>query len=511
VVNCTPATVRGNAHIARDHEQSLAVYEILWRTFTRCEPLAAPYLNVAGLFFHDLMRMLTGVVVRRNELEAGLAPPEALRAPQRTFPYFDYDAILRDVDPDTKDCRIHRTAHGVRWRAAEYKWTLRSALESVGRRGSRCVWTKGVPVDSLGFQQALRAARFTADYRTPIQVATPGRSPQLAEVRRAVHEIWDALALPGSPAPAATVVERHVVGRTRDQDPVRRFPYDAVCVGTLLAHEYRFMAALGRHHGVPVVAVAHGEQDGAFNEPLFGYGERSLPTRYVGYGEFGGTVPENAGFRRTLYPAPRYVCSDSDSVRTTFNGTPPESLGTLDGKTILYVPSQFYGVQRFGPFHDIADQMYVRWQEGLFEEFPGLILKRHPKERFSPHLFPRNAPRIMHEPLEQCLHRADVFVFDVISGAAIVAAATGKPIIYFDIGLRNFTAAGEQAVRNRCIWIDVDPAAPGRLRDRVLAAAHDPKTAELLTSFALAPGSVRRPRVETIVEAMTGAAADRVN
>ena len=36
------------------------------------------------------------------------------------------------------------------------------------------------------------------------------------------------------------------------------------------------------------------------------------------------------------------------------------------------------------------------------------------------------------------------------------AIATSKPIIYFNIGLRNLTLNCENYLRSRCIWIDVD-------------------------------------------------------
>lgn len=499
---------RGNAHVARDAEQSLEVYEILRRAFDRCEPHAAPYLNVVGLFFHDLMRMLTGYVVRRNEVEAGLAPAEHLRVALAALPYFDYSDVTRGIRPDAKNYGMAPGRYGLRWKAAEYKWTLRSAAATAGGRRPPRVWTKGVGVDSRRLHDNLTRAGIRADYRTPTRVAMPGRAVQLRELRDAVREIWAVLRLPGSPELASRVVDRHILERTRETDPPVRFPYDAVLVGTLLGLEYRFMAALGRAHGVPVVAVCHGDQEGACSEPIYGYGERSPLTHYIGYGEAGGTVAENAYSRRSLYPPIQYVAANSDFIKRRFQSDDVQPVGALEGKRLMYVPSQFYGAERFGPFHDLADEMYVAWQESLFREFPHMILKRHPKEKFRPGLFPRSATRIMYELLERCMDEADVFAFDIASGAMFTAMATGKPVIYFDVGMRRFTREGEAAIRNRCIWVDADPSDPRQIREQLLANARAEKTQDVLYRFCLGPRGDDRPRhvaiVETLARVMRG-------
>ena len=78
-------------------------------------------------------------------------------------------------------------------------------------------------------------------------------------------------------------------------------------------------------------------------------------------------------------------------------------------------------------------------------------LKKHPKEE--PDL-PTPFRRVITGSLVDCLTMADVFIFDVISTAFNIAAATNKPIIYFDIGVRNIHHAVLPHLKERAIWID---------------------------------------------------------
>ena len=53
----------------------------------------------------------------------------------------------------------------------------------------------------------------------------------------------------------------------------------------------------------------------------------------------------------------------------------------------------------------------------------------------------------------EVLEFADVFIFDYPTTAFAYAAATNKPIIYFDIGLRNLTTEALKSIKSRCIYI----------------------------------------------------------
>ena len=52
-------------------------------------------------------------------------------------------------------------------------------------------------------------------------------------------------------------------------------------------------------------------------------------------------------------------------------------------------------------------------------------------------------------------------------GAFMIASATNKPIIYFNIGKRNLSIEAERIVKKRCFWIDIDPNNSNELKERI--------------------------------------------
>ena len=486
-----------NDVIAKDNEDSLLVFTKLSEAFERCEEYAAPYLNLVALFFGDLMRSLTGYALRRNELQGPWAPPQDLTTEVlRGYPYIGYRDILRGVDLGEKEFQIGGT--GVRRWLGVCKWESESYLKSLlynggSNRLKRIGMTPHLShrdqVLSLLARKGIHANSWACQ-----AIPIPNRSQQLRELRKTVCEICEVLELPDRPQTTAALMEQHILARSREEDPPDNLPYSAILTGSLMASHSLFPAALGRFSGVPVIGVAHGEFDGVVDEPAVGYTECTFADIRIGYGPEAGRLPENHGYRKSLYTAPKYITADSNFIRSRYVDEVVEPLGALESKVMIYVPAQFYGQHRYGPFHVMADQLYLAWQQKLFQEFPDMILKRHPKE-LRPKLFPCNAVRVVYDLLEECLDQADIFVFDIFSGAMCIAAATSKPIIYFHLGLRNFTEIGERAIRQRCIWIDVVP--PGEhvdLRGRIDAQMAQPKINILSQPFCLGEenGSVRR-------------------
>jgi hypothetical protein len=45
----------------------------------------------------------------------------------------------------------------------------------------------------------------------------------------------------------------------------------------------------------------------------------------------------------------------------------------------------------------------------------------------------------------------------MVASSFMLACATDKPIIYFNIGKRNLSSEAENLIKLRCIWIDIDP------------------------------------------------------
>lgn len=492
--------------ICKENEDSLFVYRKLIEAFNACERQAAPYLNLVAIFFHDLMKILTGYVVMESELSGPYKPPTNKMLPSpKAFPYIGYEDVLNGIHADHKNYKPWQSSWPiVKLKLVGYKKTLENYFYSLkfrSKKKTQKLWVgfSGLSVESL--LQVLSESRLKMNYRTPSRIDIPNREEQMKILQQIILETWGLLGLPDVDI-MTTLVTRHILARSRSSCVSKRPPFDLILVGTLLYHEYRFMAALGRFHHIPVISVGHGEFDGALNEPAWGYGNYTFPTTFIGYGRAGLQAIKEENYCVPLYPLSEYITTNSGEVCKWHHDSRIETLESFEGKHLMYIPSQFYGQERYGPFHVLPDFLYHAWQNILFGEFPELILKRHPKERIRKDLYPENVQYVMEGYFENCVSKADVFVFDVFSGAMAVAMATSKPVIYFHIGMRNFSVAGREAIRKRCLWIDVDLNNPSGLHERVEAEIkkQEEKKNNFSKDFSLDPINFYFTREDKILE-----------
>ena len=68
-----------------------------------------------------------------------------------------------------------------------------------------------------------------------------------------------------------------------------------------------------------------------------------------------------------------------------------------------------------------------------------------------------NNIQILEEDFKQVYNNCDGYLFDMVASSFMLACATDKPIIYFNIGKRNLSSEAENLIKLRCIWIDIDP------------------------------------------------------
>ena len=215
----------------------------------------------------------------------------------------------------------------------------------------------------------------------------------------------------------------------------------------------------------------------------------------------------NAEFARSLHEPPRYVESDAPDIRASYRGPDVDLFSSIDGEAVFYVPTSFSGDIRYGPFRDIPDRLYLQWQEALFREFPNAVWKGYPEAGYGRHstahrLVPSTAQRTSRVFLQECLRQADVLIFDYVSTAFCEAAATSKPIIFLDIGLRNHSSAAQRAISDRCIYLRVDPGNPGQLRDQIGSLSQKSCVNTFSPQFSLATDMSHSERIPAALRAI---------
>lgn len=449
--------VRKTIHsfLNESNDRTLACYDMLIEGFYECELKARGSANVIAVFFSDIATALMNYVLLDMEIEnACQAPHEYLNAKSVSFPFFTYEALEKDFSFDTvRFSDLPRTTSfkldccSVLSQFVSYK-RKKIALRSLGG------------VNYSAFLSLLTQHGFSYTFDLDTTISFSQYVEQMIILRKTIEAIFKALSLKASSEHFFKIVE-HFISRFV-KESCDSFPYDVFVCGTLVNTGNRICAARARLNNVPVVSIRHGEEDGACDQPILGYSEWTFATSIIGYGSF---LEHDKGasysYRKALYPneKPHYVKANSNLCLRHKSSRAIPCLSDLAEPMYMYVPTSFSGTERHEPFRCLPDAIYKDWQNFIVKHFTPLIYKQHPKQK---RVYDLGAIHVVAEPFEMCLNEADVFVFDYVSSAFCLAAATDKPIIYFNIGLRNLHEKAVQAIRERCIWIDVNLDDPSR-------------------------------------------------
>ena len=432
------------------------------------------YLNLPAVFFHEILRILCAYYFKRHEL-AYISDHYAISTtcipsgiPPRS-PYVDYDFVLNPVLPESPQALLpsnprvsaKRTASELRDRVV--RLPLLGGVHGVQKLLYSCM----VPADFRHMTRKLNANQNGNRWGVRVlrperaRIALPHLDKQLDILKSKLAGLCTKLDL-DTPGNLFKLVELWIRTYTvkRHPEPWRA---DLLLTGSTTTLENRLWAARAKSEGTPVVNVFHGEACGVQDEPVFGYGENTFVDKVVGYGETGCALSTSSEFLTSLFGDPiTYVPSASEGARKLYTATPVQSLSELPSPRFMYVPTAFTGSGNYGPYrsppHDVA---YLQWQRGLVaniaEQFPGRVIwKQYPAKTQPAGLLVPGVAVIEKQRFEQVMGKADVFVFDYLSTAFTLAAATSKPIIYLDVGMRNITEAAMAALRDRCIYVTAD-------------------------------------------------------
>ena len=170
-------------------------------------------------------------------------------------------------------------------------------------------------------------------------------------------------------------------------------------------------------------------------------------TTLVDYGDF---RPSSRSFEPLIDPAVKRF-RDSDVVRKYFRPESNIPHIPLRDANVLLIPTIYQSAGLYGPQHAYEGTQYHRWHMTLASILPHVTIKSHPKNRWPfPHTYATDSRR-----LEDCINEYDVLLFDFFSTGAVLAITSDKPVIYFDIGLRNLRPEFLASLRKRCTIITI--------------------------------------------------------
>ncbi|MDO8505525.1 MAG: hypothetical protein Q7S48_03035 [bacterium] len=443
-------------YIAEDNKVSLTVYEELLKSYRASLVNFPKEVNLIGIFFFEILKLVTGTILRKRELEEYLVQDQdILEKEVRTWPYTGYRDLVSGLDPDKK-------IYGRPDRIAQTNF-MRSAIALISTFRASLSTRKSFTVGIIGTGLDRQLAGVCLKYGWKVRLLDdrfiikhiPKVEDQLFIVAQFIKELAVRISLPFKVASYENLIFRHIKSLVQEGMPAP-LEIDALITGSGAEFYNRLISAHAQYYKIPVIRIHHGEGFGIADEPIFGVGDQSYADIFVGYGPFFNEHTPEYEYTSNMLWSPQYVSSSSPvcvAQRSSRNVQPLE-LGSAT-RRVFYFPTSLSGyMHRYGPYRDLPDELYLRWHNQIKQWLGPLTVKAHPKERYSA-LFCKYHQSFITTDLREMIDQVDVFVFDYISSAFFIAAATDKPIIFLDLGLRNIAKCAFQYIKERTHYVDI--------------------------------------------------------
>lgn len=450
--------------------ECLAIYRSLFSLSEHLSVSRCIWDNPIAICFHELIRFFTTVVIRRIELDFDLARADLLSIDAGRFPFVSYKNVndlfalegvffsrpssdlIRKCVQKSKVQRITNACAGI--------------VSTLGKR--KCVGLAPSSVSSFGF-----VVRMLMDGRN-VRWLTGAcferdKGPRCEGlIDSLVHElVLNSSFLYEEDAKPLIRMASKILELGTIEESLSHEGLECLLLGSMSTIQNRLLSASAIKLGIPVISVTHGEADGLLDEPIFGYGERSFSDVLISYGCRQIRSQDSLFLNPVGGGDPVIVQSNSDVVLNSYkpDEVPALSLNTMK---ILYVPTLYSGFDTYGPFRTISDRSYATFRRHLVDVFPGLKIKCHPKGdgNYSDGVDECNR---IYGALAVALKEFDAYIFDYISTAFVEAAATSKPIIFLDLGIRNLTDQARLMLQSRCMLVTLDEIEDQDLLDKILA------------------------------------------
>ena len=229
---------------------------------------------------------------------------------------------------------------------------------------------------------------------------------------------------------------------------------DFIIIGSPGKFYNRIASINGYYFGSKIIGVLHGEESGSVSSLPWKFDDRSLSQFIIGYGPNGNFKKNrDTNFLSLDKLNQKYIESDSEYVSKIFNNSPIKSLNIKNANKGLYVSWRLNNISVLNSY-DIMDPLdYIKWQNFLLKKYPEVAIKVHPKQR---NIINYKNKKVFGNLIDY-IDDYDFFIFDYASSSAFSqVAATNKPIIYYNLGLSNYTNDGLSYLRKRVIWCDIN-------------------------------------------------------
>lgn len=238
-------------------------------------------------------------------------------------------------------------------------------------------------------------------------------------------------------------------------------PCDVVLIGTPARIKNRIASINGFYGDSKVIGVLHSEESGMMISDSWYYDDRSFCDYLIGYGSLGGVLKDKRIVFSSLgSTAPIYLESDSEICRKIYSKKDSvlESYGNLLNMKGLYVSGRIGNISTINSNEiiELIDPIdYIRWQHFLLSKFPDVDIKTHPKGKYVVSYKNKHADFGNMNNINEVIDGYDFFIIDNLSTASNILFATGKPILFFNLGCDNISKESFPFLEKRVLIVDI--------------------------------------------------------
>lgn len=447
-------------HIKSDNAESLAIYNDLAKAFRSSLEIYPKDQNIIGVYFFDILKLITGTHFKFKELQLGIEPPNKLvQKKLNNWPYIGYEDITEGIDLKTKHFgKVTSIKPSIIKRILS---CMINAQYSLGRKSSKIVSLTSLRISNDENLFSIQSPHLKTNLISADKgwFSVPNLSSQLDLLRSIIIEVMETNNHPMSSTLVAKILSCHINADCYEGPINFEFNSDIVILNSGVDLHNRMLGMAAINQGLPVINIQHGEAYGIYDEPPFGdLGECLYSSAILGYGD--GALADQETYNFGLNKKIHYIKSNATNVKklycNEFRGVNPKT----KKPNYFYFPTTLSGAShRYGPYRDTADFLYLSWQNWLIELFKGeMKIKSHPKEKYCANN--NNVGKSVTGSIKSLYEQIDVFVFDYAGTAFNEACATDKPIIYFDLGIRNPAPNVLETIKDRTIYYNINNAMP---------------------------------------------------
>ena len=476
-------------HITNDNQNALNIYDELNSSYQSSLKIYPKKINLLGIYFIDILKLLTQIQLKNKEISLGILPNGEALGSLRSWPYFGYEDLILKRKPliENYGKNISINQHFFVKVFNKFELNIKTA------------WKKNLPI--IGATKFVVANKQSSIFSPSLKLKLISLSdnwfevPVLEEQLKIVGEVTKDIIAKAMININAELVSRiitdHIRANCREGDEIPPRFGEFLLLQSGVELKNRMLASVACRQGIPVINTIHGEGYGIYDEPLFSLiGEQMYSSLLLGYGP--EAVRKKSSFKYGFKKNLIYLESDAEQVKKYFE---PEYKGiykSWDQISFFYYPTTLSGSShRYGPFRDTSDYFYMRWQKALLELFGSqLKVKTHPKEKY-PSSIELPAEQQATGGFEKLIPEIDVFIFDYIGTAFNIACATSKPVIYFDLGIRQISTHALDEIKKRTLYFDIKDKLPTK-DDISQQLSFAPKQNFLTKKYSLSSQGVNR-------------------